>query len=376
MEKRVRDIYIAELLMLVIYVISRLLVMKYCFFMLNYFDLIFFALFFVYFYFRYGIAREKNYLTRISVRYIVIAIMSYVLIIYGMGLFTGFYKSIYDFSFLGIIRNILPIIFYIIFRELIRFSVAYNSKKNIKPLIFLTIIYIVLEVMNVFIASSFSSLYLVFEFICLNVLPVIATQMLLSYMTYHVGFIPAVIYALCFGVAAYVLPIYPDLGSYLKSVIGVLFPFMIFMFIRKLVHYHDKMDIKVRGYFAKLIVLPILIFLIVVIILVSGIFKYKMIAIGSNSMNPVYYRGDAVIYEKVSPLEIRKGDILVFEKNHSIITHRVINIIIDDELYFQTKGDNNDNADVELTEEDKVLGRVKYIVKYIGYPTVWLSEKF
>ena len=61
----------------------------------------------------------------------------------------------------------------------------------------------------------------------------------------------------------------------------------------------------------KVLSMVLTMFLIFVVALISGVFKYKMIAIGSDSMNPIYYRGDAIIYEKDT--DIQKGDILVFE---------------------------------------------------------------
>ena len=107
------------------------------------------------------------------------------------------------------------------------------------------------------------------------------------------------------------------------------------------------------------------------------IFTYKMIAIGSDSMNPVYYRGDAVIYKEVQINKIKEKDILVFKYNGTIITHRVKNIIQkDNKIFFQTKGDNNKTVDSVLIESDDVLGTVQYIVKYIGYPTIWMQETF
>lgn len=377
MEKKYKDLYIIEILILVLYLFGKFLIINNYFFLLQYFDLIFYLLLFVFLYFKYGIARDNNYLTKISVRYVIISLLSYILIIYGFGLFTGFTKSIYDISFLGVIRNVFPVILSVIFRELIRFSVAYNSKKDIKPFVLLTIIYIVIDILNLSFGSSFATFYQIFQFVCLIVLPAIAKQMLLSYITYNINYIPSMIYSLAFEVAPFVLPIYPDLGDYLNAVIGLLFPFLVFFAIKKLVNYKEKTVIKVRGYFFKIMVIPLIAFLLVIIFLVSGLFSYKMIAIGSDSMNPIYYRGDAVIYQKTDAQNIKKGDILVFEYNSSVITHRVVNIINNGgTLYFQTKGDNNEKADLELVNEDNVLGKVRYIVKYVGYPTVWLNEKF
>lgn len=377
MEKKYRDLYITEVFIIVLYLMLKILVMNHYFFLLQYFDLIFYLFLFIYFYFKYGIPREKNYLTRISVRYIIIALLAYVLVIYGLGLFTGFTKSIYNYSFMGIIKNIFPIVVAVFFKEIIRYIVAYNSKKDVKPIIFLTVIYIIFDILNGSFGISFTSFYQVFHFVCLTVLPSLAKQALISYITYNVNLIPSFIYALTFEVAPFILPIYPDLGDYLNAVISLLLPFIVFMTIKKMVNYNEKTVIKVRGYFVKLMVIPVTLFLCVIILLVSGLFNYKMIAIGSDSMNPTYYRGDAVIYEKVKPDDINRGDILVFEYNHSVVTHRVINITEENGyLLFQTKGDNNEQADLELTGEEAVLGKVKYIVKYVGYPTIWINEKF
>ena len=102
-----------------------------------------------------------------------------------------------------------------------------------------------------------------------------------------------------------------------------------------------------------------------------------MIAIGSDSMNPIYYKGDAVIYKKTEIKNIKEKDILVFNYNGTIITHRVKKIIIkNDRIYYQTIGDNNKNVDSVLIDSKDVLGTVKYIVKYIGNPTIWMQETF
>ena len=144
--------------------------------------------------------------------------------------------------------------------------------------------------------------------------------------------------------------------------------------MKKMFSYEEKEMAPLNRLLIKVLSMILTMFLIFIVALISGIFKYKMIAIGSDSMNPIYYRGDAIIYEKDT--DIKKGDILVFEYNNSIITHRVINIIEEDGTkYFQTKGDNNDNPDLNLTSAEDVLGKVRFIVKYIGFPTIWFSER-
>ena len=132
-----------------------------------------------------------------------------------------------------------------------------------------------------------------------------------------------------------------------------------------------------RGFLVKYIGFITGLFLIVIILLVSGLFKYYMIGISSNSMNPIYYRGDAVIIEKCEASQVKKGEILAYKYKGTIITHRVMKVENINEAYkFTTKGDNNASSDgVEVTDKD-VIGKVKFVVKYIAYPTVWLNEEW
>lgn len=102
-----------------------------------------------------------------------------------------------------------------------------------------------------------------------------------------------------------------------------------------------------------------------------------MIAVASNSMKPKYARGDAVIYDKVNYQDLKIGDILAFNKEGTIITHRIIKIWKrGNDYYYTTKGDNNSGVDLFNPTNDNVLGVVKYRIKYIGYPTVLISEYF
>ena len=43
-------------------------------------------------------------------------------------------------------------------------------------------------------------------------------------------------------------------------------------------------------------------------------------------------------------------------------------------MYFATKGDANEIADPYITPQEDVIGKVDYVVKYIGFPTVWTKE--
>ena len=372
---KIKKLYIAESIMLLIYFLLKIIISKHYIFMLSYFDLLFYFFAFLFFYLNYGIPRNKNYLKQISVRYVIMAILAYILIIYGLGCFTGFTRNAFDGNWLSLLGVCIILLTAIYFRESIRYIIANHTKKKIGPYIYFTIILIVFDLYSALIGSTFSTAYQIFTFTCVTVLPNIARHLLSSYVTYKISYTPSIIFNMSFALAPYVLPIFPDLGDYMNSILGILFPLIIYLTLRKWIHYKEKKSIRISKYVLRWFGIPILLFSIVLVILVSGIFSYQLIAIGSDSMNPIYYKGDAVIYERKKAEEIKEGDILVFSNNYQVITHRVTRIIEEGNTkYFQTKGDNNNSVDAELVPSTNVLGTVKYIVKYIGYPTVWFNE--
>ena len=176
----------------------------------------------------------------------------------------------------------------------------------------------------------------------------------------------------------YLTPISTNLGDYLYSVVNILIPYTIYITSNKILKKEDKKEKnnkRVNEASFSFFTIPIILLLFLMIILVSGITKYQMIAIASDSMFPSYQRGDAVIFEKVEVSAIKVGDILVFSNNNQIITHRVAKIKeSESKLYFYTKGDANNSLDAEPVKQENVLGIVRKGIKYIGYPTVIINE--
>lgn len=321
-----------------------------------------------------GMPKIKNYLNKISIKYIVIYLLSYLLIIYILGIFTGFLSSIYTHNFIQIIKNILPILFLILSKEIVRYITCKNGNKKI--LIIITILYATFDILLKNYNYNLSSGLQIFYFVSSVCIPALAKEALCTYITSQISLLPTLVYVLSFEIAGFILPIYPDLGNFLTAVIGLIFPYIIYKGISKIVNYHKKEDLRNNKVYL-LFLLPIIALALTIVILTAGTFSHKMIAIASDSMNPIYYRGDAVIYQKTPINKIKKDDILVFKKNKTVITHRVINIIEkNNQILFQTKGDNNNKPDEQLVTEKDTLGTVKYIVKYIGYPTIWIQNTF
>ena len=96
-------------------------------------------------------------------------------------------------------------------------------------------------------------------------------------------------------------------------------------------------------------------------------------------MEPTINIGDMVIVDKSYQKHIDKlkvKDILVFKVGRKVYTHRIVDIKKENNNYsIKTKGDRKGQSeDSWIVTADDVVGIVKVRIKYIGYPTVWLSR--
>ena len=95
-------------------------------------------------------------------------------------------------------------------------------------------------------------------------------------------------------------------------------------------------------------------------------------------MYPALKKGDAVLLEKVDKKnqdKLKKGDIVAFEEDDTIVTHRILSIEEEDGVeQIITKGDNNYTKDVTKKTKDDIIGIVRFRIPLLGYPSVEISE--
>ena len=297
-----------------------------------------------------------------------------------LGLVLGFGKTLFSTNPDRWIRKVIPIFVVTLLIERLRYILIKNNQIERKAIYLLTVLTAVFNILLISNLFSLKNLYDVFVFVCVTVLPIIAQELLSTYIVLHYGFSPVIIYKLIMNLYIYILPIMADLGDYLQGAIGIIVPFTIYVLLVKYLkpkEEENRIKDKLTGINIGFITIPTIILVSVLIVLVSGISKYQMIAIASNSMVPAYERGDAIIFEKIDNDYLENEDIIVFKKEGKLIAHRIIKIKKDSsKLYFYTKGDANNSADAELVNEDEVLGRVRRVIKYLGYPTVLINELF
>lgn len=327
-------------------------------------------------YFLFGFQKDNSYIKGNIVRIVISCLLSFFIVTYSIGLFVGFHKTILNLSTNYLVRIVLIEFFVIFCEEILRFIVAKKSFDTMIPLILFTIIMCILNIIIEINGYNFNDREMVFIFSSVVVVTVISREVLCSYLTYKVSYVPSLLFKSVIVLYEFILPIIPNLGNYLFSVFNLILTYFIFYFSSKAIQYAEKSNKYTRKASKRIIYIPILIGLIIIVVLVSGFLKYRMIAIGSNSMVPVYEKGDAIIYEKVNADKLQIGDIIAFKQNDVIITHRIVSIKKNNSYVFKTKGDNNNAVDYFDVQGYNVLGKVMYKVKYIGYPTIWINDFF
>ena len=377
MKKNTKIIYFNELLLSIYLVVFALLINKVSYDLKNISTIVVLSLILVILLTFFGIKKDKNYLKGSSARIVTASLMTFMLIIYGLGIILGFSRGYLFHTIYSFIKNITPVLLINVEIELIRYIIAKDSFKNKKTIIIYTIISIILNVLLEINLSALETSEDKFIFLSTIILPIISEELLCSYMTYKIALLPSLIYKLVLKLYVYIFPIVPNLGDYIYSVANIMLPFIIYTILNRIIVKYEKEKQTLRKINGVVFTIPLTVALIILVVLISGIFKYKMIAIASNSMSPTYRRGDAVIYEKVNVNELEIGDILAFQKNNIVVTHRIVKIWKqNDKYYFTTKGDYNNTEDNFKTEEKDALGKVRFKFKYIGYPTVLISEFF
>lgn len=328
-----------------------------------------------------GRRKNKSMVASNATQLSIIITMLFFLLTYLSGLFLGFLRNSYSLSVVSILKNTIYLIVMIISEEIIREMVANRCNVKKLPLVILTIAYILLDLVLVFNINSVNTSLKTFIFVCNTLLPIIARNVLCSYLAYNIGSTPGIIFRLAITLYPYILPIIPDLGYYISSVLGIMVPYIIYMFTSKSIKDNERKKISpIRKNFWY-INIPLIIVLCFVVSLVSGIFKYQIMAIGSGSMEPLIHVGDAVVFAKLDDdekMDADVGEILVFVHNGRYITHRIVDKYVDSDskLVYQTKGDNNKDNDNFVVYQEDVIGIVKLKVNYVGLPSIWVQNLF
>ena len=327
----------------------------------------------------FGFEKDRHrYIKDIIINMLIIFMISFI-IYYIFGIFIGFYKPYSYLNWYGLKTFIIPYILMIIMREYLRSQMLNKTDKSKALTIITCLLFIILDLSAKFSNSALNTNYNVFLFIALTMLPIISNNIVCTYISKKVGYKPNIFWLLIAGLYGVLLPIVPNVGPYIQSLIQFLFPYVlmynVYSFFQK-----RAQDIPI-SYVKKRIYIEIPILALIVFTLayfVSGYFRFYAIAIATGSMYPNIKVGDVVIVDQHKDYkDLKVGEVIAYKYGKVVIVHRLCDIVeIKGDYYFYTKGDNNENKDNYIIYPDTILGNVKVKIPYIGLPTVWLNQLF
>ena len=144
--------------------------------------------------------------------------------------------------------------------------------------------------------------------------------------------------------------------------------------------------LTILGIVLCLILVPILVINLTLIVK-SYINKDEVPSIGgkiplivlTDSMLPVIESGDLIICQKIDAKDIKVGDIISFidpaGNGTSVVTHRVIEIIEEEgEIFFRTRGDNNNTDDKKPVPTENLVGIYQTRVPSAGHVAMFMQS--
>lgn len=262
----------------------------------------------------------------------------------------------------------------IIAKEYTRFKLINNvyEKEKKYMAVIVAIIYTFVDIGSIEITDIYSLVKAVF----VNVIPVIASNCLCTYIAFNKMYKPSMIYKIVTLEYWLISPILPKVPWIINSVVDTIIPVILLVYI---VYAKNKKDINKSKERTESLnprkIIPIVVTVIIAFWFATGVFPIKPVAIATGSMETTLMVGDVAILKKCSPKSIEVGDIIQYQKGSVTIIHRVISKYYDNgEILFITKGDNNKDPDKDPVSGSQVLGKEIFSIKYLGLPAVLMNK--
>lgn len=311
--------------------------------------------------------------------YMLLIMVGYYVVYFAFGFFYGYSNNPYSQEINAVIKNILFIIGLSLLQEYARYKVLYDTKGIISYVI-ITLLFAMFSLDFTNFSYYFSNAERTLEYIFGDLVVSLIHSSLLTYFTLKGGIKLTFSYATISKLGIIFMPILPKINWFIKCVLELVVALLLFIVIHYLNQYRNR-NVERREVVKSnpIKTVPVIIFLTIFTLFVAGILPYKPVAVMSNSMVPVFSRGDIIIIKKIDEKQIKnleEGQIVEYKvASGSSIVHRIKKITQSgNSLIFTTKGDNNVSEDSDKVQESQIKGIVTMVIPYLGFPSVYFSQ--
>ncbi|WP_099205224.1 signal peptidase I [Scatolibacter rhodanostii] len=137
----------------------------------------------------------------------------------------------------------------------------------------------------------------------------------------------------------------------------------------------ERITTKKAKKMAAISMLIILIFMGILsaVLIVPGLFGIKVFAVATGSMEPLYPVGSLVFAKPTPPDTIDKDDCITYQFGTETITHRVIRVNLQSEIFI-TQGDRNQYEDIPVKFENLIGKTAPFSLPFLGYFVIWAHQ--
>ena len=303
----------------------------------------------------------------------------YVMICYLTVFKFGFYKNPYQLNLSNFFKFFLPIAAIITFSEVIRYVFMAQNDKMASVFCYLSCV-----VADMLICSNLPAVTSMTKFMDLVAgafFPAIVSNLLYNYLSKRYGIYPNLVFRAITVLYVYTFSILPAISDAILGFVNIISPIAIYLFIDALYEKKRKYALGNVSVFRKTLSIGlttvVLIIMLGTVMLVSNQFTYGAYVIATESMTGEINKGDVVLYKVLDDTPILEGDVIAFEKDGTVIVHRVVDIkTINGVTQYYTKGDANEDMDAGFICRSDIIGHVDNKIPYVGYPTLWVRSWF
>lgn len=301
----------------------------------------------------------------------------YIVVYYVLGIFDGYGRSPYRHDLLAYVVNYGLLVGYVFCREKSRSKILHTlvNKKN-KAIICFTLS-VLLSLLNFSFCrySAISDVKELVQFVAGYFLPHLMLNYLLCILVMMMGTKTTIVYSIAVEGIELLLPILPNLKWITKSLLGIMFPMIILIYLEYVYHRYSVDNIrKAKNTEHPASLIATCLVAVGIIWFSVGVFPIYPSVIVSGSMKPNIDIGDVIIVKRVDIDSISVGDVIQFQKNQLDIAHRVIEIGDENGKFLRTKGDNNNICDNDPVMPDEIRGKVLFKVPKIGKIKFYISN--
>lgn len=303
----------------------------------------------------------------------------YVAVYYLSALFVGFTRTGYGLRSEIILKFLLPVAAIIVASELLRFCLCAQHGRAGK--VFAYFICLLADVLIRANLSGISSFSRFMDVVALALFPGILYNLLFNHLTVRYGFWPNIVYRALTVWVFYLIPYGSAISDGIVAMANLLLPLLIWIFIDSLYERKKRYALGKQSRLTRIVSMILTVAAVIILIgaamLISNHFQYGALVIATESMTGELNKGDVALFEKYEDQFLQEGQIIVFEKDDSMIVHRIVDIkIINEKTRYYTKGDANDSMDAGWRSEENIVGLVNNKLPFLGFPTLWLRSLF